>query len=258
VARDRDEWMRRLGPLYPGVVALRQTTAVRWPAILDTAGDDRTRSAPWMVGLGAAIGACAWSAAWLVGWLGAPPALGGAIALAVVAALGAAVVETGTARRCDGWWPGTGPLAVALLVTLRATALLSTAPAAWAGVLIAAPLVGRWSALVVQRTGADGAGRRDLIVGPVSWFVLGAVTVAVVVAASALAGAGGFVGVLLAGGAAVGLSARLRHREGGLGPDVLALAAATGELAVLLCAAVDHAAALSPFVLVITSSGSSP
>jgi hypothetical protein len=247
VARDRDEWMRRLGPLYPGAVALRQTTALRWPPLLDIAGDDLERSAPWMVGLGAAIGAGAYAAAWLVGWLGAAPAVGAVIALAVTVALGAAVVETGWARRVDGWWSGTAPLALVQLVVVRAAALLATRPEAWAGVLIAAPLVGRFAALVAQRAGAIGGGRRDLVVGPVSWFVLGVVATAVVVATAALAGAGGFAGAVIAGAAALALSAWLR-RGPGVGPDDLALAAAIGELAVLVAAAVDHPALVSPFI----------
>jgi hypothetical protein len=121
-------------------------------------------------------------------------------------------------------------------------------------VLIAAPLVGRFAALVAQRTGAIGGGRRDLVVGPVSWFVLGVVATAVVVTSAALAGAGGFAGAVMAGGAALALSAWLR-RGPGVGSDDLALAAAIGELAVLIAAAVDHPALVSPF---ISGSVSSP
>jgi hypothetical protein len=261
VARDRDEWMRRLGPLYPGAVALRQTTAVRWPAVLDTAGDDRARAAPWMVGLGAAIGACAWSAAWLLGALGAAPALGGAVALVVATALGAAVVEAGVARRFEAWWASTGAVAVTGLVVVRATALLAIAPSAWLGVLISAPLAGRFAALLAQRTGADGGHRRDLVVGPSSWFTVAAVGLAVVVATSALAGTGGLVGVLIAAAAAFALAGWLRHTGSGVDADGLALAAAIGELAVLVCAAIDHTAVASPFVEmveIVSASGSSP
>src|SRR5262249_34686967 len=67
----REEWIRRLGPLYGGAVALAHSTPVRWPSV---AGDE-TRSPTWIVALGAPIGVVAYVAAALAKAIGMPPSV---------------------------------------------------------------------------------------------------------------------------------------------------------------------------------------
>ena len=246
--RDRDEWMRRLGPLYPAAVALRQTTAVRWPPGLVLASDDLARSAPWMVAVGAAIGLCAWSAAWLLGSAGAAPAVGGAFALVAMAGLGALAIEAGVARRAELLGTGAGAAAIALLVLTRAVALLATHPDQWLGALVAAPLLGRWGALLVQRLGEPvSAGDRDLVVGSGSWTQVAVISAAVAIAAIVLVGWSALAAMIVAGGAAVGLGLDAERRDGRLGRDAIAAVAAAGELVLLVAAAAAHPAIASPF-----------
>ena len=61
----RDDWQRRLGPLYGGAVALVHSTPWRWPTEV---GDD-PRAAGWLVALGGPIGVVAWIgvALWVIG-----------------------------------------------------------------------------------------------------------------------------------------------------------------------------------------------
>jgi len=245
--------MRRLGPLYPGAVALRQTTALRWPIGLITAGDDIARSAPWMVAIGAALGLCGYSVGWVLGGLGAAPALAGVVALAVATALGGGVVELGLARHADQARVGAGPLAIALLALLRATALLSTSTGLWLGALVLAPAAGRWGALLVQRLDdtrpldPTPVGR-DLLVGAAPWPVVAAAGAVLGVAATFAFGWTGVVAVAAAGGAAVGVAYDARRRERTVGADAVATAAAAAELVTLVAAAIAHAATLSPFL----------
>ncbi|MEM9491906.1 MAG: hypothetical protein AAGC55_22360, partial [Myxococcota bacterium] len=59
VTLDRDEWMRRTGPLYPGLVALCCLTAFPLPSGLRLADDDLARSALWFPVVGGLLGALA-------------------------------------------------------------------------------------------------------------------------------------------------------------------------------------------------------
>ncbi len=240
--------MRRLGPLYPGAVALRRSTAVGWPPDLELAGDDVRRSAPWMVALGAAIGVCGFCAGWLVRWLGAAPAVAGVISLAARTALGAAMLERGLVRHCDARWPGTGAVALATVVLVRAVTVLSIAPGAWLGALVVAPVVGRWCALGLQRLGEADAVDHGLGVGAVSGWCAAVVTAAVVVGAVVVLGPAGLIAVMAAAAAGYGVAVVARRRDGAIDGGALATAAVVGEIAVLIAAAAGAAATGSPFV----------
>ncbi|HET9620062.1 MAG TPA: hypothetical protein VFP84_01755, partial [Kofleriaceae bacterium] len=81
----RDDWQRRLGPLYGGAVALVSSTPWRWPTEV---GDD-PRAAGWLVVLGLPIGALAWLVAALVHGAGVPAAVGALFGLAALSAASA-------------------------------------------------------------------------------------------------------------------------------------------------------------------------
>jgi adenosylcobinamide-GDP ribazoletransferase len=252
---DRDEWMRRLGPLYPGAVAIRQTTAMRWGDLRATA-DDTLRSAPWMVAVGAVLGIGAWLCGWLVGRLGVTAALQGAIAIAALTALSAALLDVGLARTVERWLArdrdeaAIGPAGTIALVTaalVRVVALISIRPSLWLAALVVAPLVGRWAALALQRLGdllePPLAERRSLVVGEVSWGALGLVTLLVSVLAVLGLGWPALLILLAVGAIAFAIGLAVEKQRGGLDADTLAAVAALCEVIALV-----GAAAIAPAV----------
>lgn len=257
---DRDEWMRRLGPLYPGAVAIRQTTAVRWPSDLRTTSEDAERSAPWVVVIGAVLGVAAWLVGWTAGLLGVVPALRGALAVVTLTALTAALLDLGLARTVERWMgradddPALGPAGTTALLSgalLRMVAVVSIRPSAWLAALVVAPLVGRWSALCLQRLGdvlePPVSGRRSLLVGGVTWWQVGIVTA--LVAIVAVLGLG-FAALLIL--AAVGalifvLGLVVERNRGGLDGHALAAVAALAELGALIGVAALAPALTSPW-----------
>ncbi|HEY0191990.1 MAG TPA: hypothetical protein VGC42_12810, partial [Kofleriaceae bacterium] len=64
----REDWQRRLGPLYGGAVALVHSTPWRWP--VEVGGEPRAGG--WLVALGVPVGAAAWLVAALVQAAGIP------------------------------------------------------------------------------------------------------------------------------------------------------------------------------------------
>src|SRR5215813_5008444 len=113
----RDQWQRRLGPLYGGAVALVQSTPWRWPT--EVGSDPRT--AGWLVVLGLPIGLAAWCVAALGRAAGLPAGLAALIGLAALSAASAAIIERGLAARIDHWDGGRGGSAASLLVIVFAT-----------------------------------------------------------------------------------------------------------------------------------------
>src|SRR5262249_13926220 len=147
-AMSRDEWQRRLGPLYGGAVALVHSTPWRWPTQV---GDD-PRTAGWLVVLGLPFGAAAWAIAALASAAGLPSGVGGRLGLGTLSLASAALIERGLAERIDHWdghgrgAPGVAALLALVLVTLvRAEAIAGLPPSKWLGALIATALVGRWA-----------------------------------------------------------------------------------------------------------------
>lgn len=267
---DRDEWMRRLGPLYPGAVAVRQTTAMRWPGDLRATADDAVRAAPWMVVVGGALGAIAFAAGWLAGKLGVAPAVSGALAVLTLSILSAAILDVGLARTVERWLRGLpdvdapaipadsglgAPGVSVLLATamLRVVAIIAIRPSAWFAALVLAPLIGRWAALALQRLGdvlePPAPERRSLIVGEVGWGQVAVVTA--LVALLAVLGLGWSSLLILAVVAAVafGIGLASERTRGGLDAHGLAAVAAVCEVIALIGAAAIAPAVLSPWTL---------
>jgi adenosylcobinamide-GDP ribazoletransferase len=267
---DRDEWMRRLGPLYPGAVAIRQTTAMRWPVDLRATADDAVRAAPWMVVIGGVLGSVAFAVGWIVGKLGVAPAVSGALAILTLSVLSAAILDVGLARTVERWLRGLpdvdapaiaadsglgAPGVSVLLATamLRVVAIIAIRPSAWFAALVLAPLIGRWAALALQRLGdvlePPAPERRSLIVGEVGWGQVAVVTA--LVALLAVLGLGWSSLLILAVVAAVafGIGLASERKRGGLDSHGLAAVAAVCEVIALIGAAAIAPAVLSPWTL---------
>ena len=245
----RDDWQRRLGPLYGGAVALVHSTPWRWPAEVG----DSPRAAGWMVALGAPIGAAAWCVAALTQAAGLPAGVAALLGLAALSLGSAALVERGLAERIDHWdghadgrsdptgrTPGVAALLALGFVTLvRAAAIAALPPSQWLAVLLATAVVGRWAAMFVQALGEpiepDGA-RRSLIAAPAPAWLVAVISVGVAALAILGLGKAGLLALALAAIAAFGLGLEAQRRDGRLSPPVVATVAAIGELAVLLVA----------------------
>jgi len=244
----RDDWQRRLGPLYGGAVALVHSTPWRWPTEV---GDD-PRAAGWLVALGVPVGALAWLTTALVRAAGLPLAIAALLGLATLSLASAALVERGLAERVDHWdgrthdgdarSPGVPAVLVLVFVTLvRAGAFLALPSAHWLAVLVVTAVVGRWSAMVVQAIGdpvdPDGP-RRSLVTAPAPAWLAAAITAAVATVTILAIGKAGVVALALAALAAFALGLEAQRRDGGLSGPVIASVAAVGELAVLLIATI--------------------
>jgi len=239
----RDDWQRRLGPLYGGAVALVHSTPWRWPTEV---GDD-PRAAGWLVALGVPIGGVAWCVAALVRAAGLPASIAALVGLAALSLASAALVERGLAERVDHWdgqlrSPGVASLLVLVFVTLvRAAAIVALPAASWLAVLIATAVVGRWSAMFVQALGdpitSDGA-RRSLVASPAPAWLVAAISLGVAAITVLAVGKAGILALALAAVAAFGLGLEAQRRDGGLSGPAVAMVAAVGELAVLLIATI--------------------
>ena len=241
----RDDWQRRLGPLYGGAVALVHSTPWRWPAEVG----DEPRSAGWLVALGAPIGVAAWAVAELARAAGLPAQIAALAGLAVLSLASAALVERGLAERVDHWdgrrdsgrSPGVAAVLVLVFATLVRAAAIAPLPAPrWLGVLVATALVGRWAAMFLQALGdpvAPDPDRRSLIAAPAPAWLVAAISVGVAVIAVLALGKAGILALAIAAIAAFGLGLEAQRRDGGLSAAAVATAAAVGELAVLLIAA---------------------
>ncbi len=245
----RDDWQRRLGPLYGGAVALVHSTPWRWPTEV---GEDPP-TAGWLVALGVPIGAVAWCAAALVRAAGVSTGVAALIGLAALSVASAALVERGLTQRIDHWhWdghdatlarsPGVASLLALVFVTLVRAAAISALPSSrWLAVLIATAVVGRWSAMFVQALGDPISGhgaRRSLVAAPAPAWLVVAISVGVCVIAVLAIGKAGIVALVLAAIAAFALGLEAQRRDGGLSGPAVAMVAAVGELAVLVIATI--------------------
>lgn len=233
----RDDWMRKLGPLYGGAVALVHSTPVPGPA--DLASDARTPY--WMVAVGAPVGLAAYAVAAVLHALHVPSPLAALLGLAVLTFASAALVERGVVARIDGADSPPGVLAILVLVfgvLVRTAAIALVVPGHWLGVFIATPLVGRWCAAFLQAVGdpVDSDAPRSLVVARSPAWVTAALSAAVLVVTAVALGKAGVVAMAIAALVTFALGIDAQRRDGGLSAPVIATAAAVGELVVLLAA----------------------
>jgi adenosylcobinamide-GDP ribazoletransferase len=242
----RDDWQRRLGPLYGAAVALVHSTPWRWPAAIG--GDPR--SAAWLVALGLPIGAVAWLATALVVAAGVPASIAALIGLASLSLASSALVERGLAVRVDHWEgrpshagsPGVSAvLALVFVVLVRAAAVVALPTTRWLAVLVVTAVVGRWAAMFVQALG-DPIGQdddeRSLVAAPAPAWMVAAITAGVAVLTVLTVGKIGVVALVLAALAAFTFGLEAQRRDGALSGPAVAAVAAFGELAVLLIATI--------------------
>jgi len=239
----REDWQRRLGPLYGGAVALVHSTPWRWP----TEVSDDQRSALWIVVLGVPVGLVAWLAAMLFHAAGVPDIIGALAGLAALTAASAALVERGLAESVDRWTRRTvgaamgasvpAVLVIVFTTMIRAAAILVVPRSMWLWVFIATAVVGRWAAIFLQGLGdpiAHDESARSLVAVPAPAWLTAAISGGVVVLAVVALGKIGIVAMALAAVAVFALGLATQRRDGGLSPGVVAAAAAIGELLVLL------------------------
>ncbi len=243
----REDWQRRLGPLYGGAVALVHSTPWRWPTEV---GHDDERSAGWVVALGVPIGLCAWAIAVLAHAAGIPPQLAAILGLAMLSVCGAALIERGLVERIDHWHgeartdratTATSVLVLALVTVVRAVAATFVAPGDWLLLFLATAVTGRWAAILLQSLGDPIArldGRRSLVATPAPAWLIAAISGGVVVLVIFCLGKAGIVALALAALAAFGLGLEAQRRDAGLSAPVVAFTAAVAELLVLLVATI--------------------
>lgn len=235
----REEWQRRLGPLYGGAVALVHSTPWRWP----TEVSDDARSPGWVVALGVPIGLLAWVVAALLRGAGVPVAIAAIFGLAMLSLASAAIVERGVADRVDEWdgRRSGNPAAVLTLVfttLIRAFAITVIAPDNWLLVFLATAVVGRWCAVFLQALGdpIHYDEKRSLVAVPAPAWLTAAISIATAALTVWALGKVGIIALALAAIAAFGLGLATQKRDGGLTASTVALAAAIGELIVLVVA----------------------
>jgi adenosylcobinamide-GDP ribazoletransferase len=238
----REDWMRRLGPLYGGAVALVHSTPWRWP--LEVA--DEPRSPGWVVALGLPIGAVAYIAAAIVRAIGMPGTLAAVFGIAALAIASAGLVEHGVVDRIDrldGRSPSVkSTLALVFIVLGRVTALAALAPDRWLAVLVATAVLGRWAAIFLQALGdpvAEDHASRSLVATPAPLWLIAALGIATAMLAGLALGAkGGIAALALTAAGSFLLGVDAQRRDHGLSAPVVACAAAFGELCVLLVATI--------------------
>ncbi len=229
----RDDWQRRLGPLYGGAVALVHSTSWRWP---DDVRDEQ-RSSAWVVVVGLPIGVLAYLAAAFIKALHLPVAIAALVGLAALSAASAALIEKGVVERISDQVPAVLVLVFATLV--RAAAIVSVTPAHWLGVLVATALVGRFTAVFLQAIGdpiLDDHAPRSLVATPAPPWLTAALGLAVAAVVTIALGKAGLFAMLLAVASAFVVGIDAQRRDRGLSAPAVATAAAIGELLVLLAA----------------------
>lgn len=266
----RDDWMRRLGPLYPVLVALGCLTRVPLPRGLTPAPEDLARSTPWFPLVGVALGILMAGVAAVCTYVGLVPAIAGVLALMAGLVITGGMLEIGlaeTAEAASSARPAdererrlAGVLAVSGLVTLRALGLLGMATDAWLAGLAVAAMIARWCPLVLALlaprfglsvTTPDRA-RATLAPATGSPVTVGVASIVTIILATWLGRGAGLLAVVLGiaiYGGTVALDARWsRDRARGSSRQGLAAAAALTELAVLLVFAAAYPALRSPWV----------
>ena len=237
----REDWQRRLGPLYGGAVALVSSTPWRWPSEVA----DDTRSPAWIVIMGLPIGLVSWAVALGARAAGLHYIIAALLGLAMLTVASAALIERGLGEQIDRWTGTTGSpattVALVFVTMLRAVAIAVVEPRDWLPVFLATALAGRWAAVFLQALGdaIDVDERsRSLVAIPAPAWLVGAISIAVAVVIVLALGKAGILAIALIALAAFMLGLSAQRREGGLSAPVVAVAAALGELVVLLVATI--------------------
>ncbi len=238
----REDWQRRLGPLYGGAVALVHSTPWRWP----TEVSEDSRSSGWIVALGVPIGIVAWLVAAALAKLGIAPSIAALMGLAMLTVASAALIEHGVVDRVDRLQEqARSPTVISVIVLVfvllvRAAAIAATPRTMWLEVFVATAVVGRWAAVFLQGIGdpiLDPQLRRSLVATPTPAWLTAAISLAVAALTVFALGKAGIIALALTAVAAFGLGLDAQRRDHGLSAPVVAIAAAVGELAVLIVAA---------------------
>ena len=238
----REDWQRRLGPLYGGAVALVHSTPWRWP----TEVTDDSRSSGWIVALGVPIGIVAWLVAAALAKLGVAASISSLMGLAMLTVASAALIERGVVERVDRLQEqARSPTVISVIVLvftllIRAFAISAVPRSMWLEVFVATAVVGRWAAVFLQGIGdpiLDPQLRRSLVATPTPAWLTGAISAAVAALTIWVLGKAGMIALALTAVAAFGLGLDAQRRDRGLSAPVVAVAAAIGELAVLIVSA---------------------
>lgn len=281
VTLERDEWMRRTGPLYPGLVALCCLSAIPLPRGLEPTGEDIARAAWWFPVVGAGIATSLAALAWFLSAIGLVP---GVTALIVVIAgvVGTrAMLERGVAATFDGYlqgrggrssaawrswshssggeqWHDSGPVvwsavAVVCALALRAGALMgmSTSSYIWWAALVIAHASARWVLILLPKLVERGATQASLLssLGDISWRMFGVASGVVILLALFFGQLAGAVIVLAIAALAFGVTRVLQQRPDAVSDSVTTAAACVCEIAILVAFAAVHPAVRSPWVL---------
>ena len=264
-AVDREEWMRRTGPLYPGLVALRLLTRLPVLRGADPSGEDTGRAAPWFPVVGSLVGGVVAALALLILEVELVPAIVAALVLASAALVTGGLHEAELARTADllganegdyelqtGKIGMYGVLAVVTLFAVRWILLLGTDPAEWIGALVASQVIIRWSLLLLLKIGdqiGDNYVGRSLLIGAFSWVAFAVATAIAVVVATIFGGLVGFLSLLVAAVVAFFVGLFFQRRHGGLSSPTLGAASIVCELTVLVVFALGHPALTSPWAV---------
>jgi hypothetical protein len=236
----REDWQRRLGPLYGGAVALVHSSSWRWP----TDVREEARSPGWVLAVGVPIGVVAYVAAVLLRALHIPATIAAVVGLAVLTLASAGIIERGVVDRIDREQVRSPSVTAVLVlvfgVLVRAAAIWSVKPDHWLGVFVATALAGRWAAVFPQAIGdpiLDDRSPRSLVAAPAPAWLAAAFGLAIMSLCTLALGRGGLLAIVLATVTAFALGVDAHRRDEGLSAPVVALAAALGELFMLLAAA---------------------
>jgi adenosylcobinamide-GDP ribazoletransferase len=237
----REQWQRRLGPLYGGAVALVHSTPWRWPTEV---GDD-SRAPGWIVAVGAPIGLVAWMVAAFVRWIGMPSTVASLLGLAMLSLASAAIVERGLSERIARTQTdptrAAGIVGLVFFTLVRAAAIAALPPDRWLGVLVATSLVGRWAAVFLQALGdpiVDDDTPRSLVATPSPAWLTAALSLGVASVTVLALGKAGIAALAITAALTFALGIDAQRRDHGLSAPVVATAAAIGEVAILLIATI--------------------
>jgi hypothetical protein len=115
-------------------------------------------------------------------------------------------------------------------------------PRDWLPVFLATALAGRWAAVFLQALGDAidvDENSRSLVAIPAPAWLVGAISIAVAVVIVLALGKAGVLAIALIALAAFGLGLSAQRRDGGLSAPIVAVAAALGEMLVLLVATIS-------------------